>query len=40
MGWGGMDCTDLTQDRGEWRAHMYTVVMLRVPYNVAKFLSS
>jgi hypothetical protein len=30
-GWGGMDWIDLTQDGGQWRALVNTVMNLRVP---------
>jgi hypothetical protein len=29
-GWGGMDCTDLTQNWDKWRAFVKTVMNLRV----------
>jgi hypothetical protein len=31
IGWGGMDWTDLTQDKDKWRTLMNTVLNLRVP---------
>jgi hypothetical protein len=30
-GWGGMGWIDLTQNRGQWRALVNTVMNLRVP---------
>jgi hypothetical protein len=38
MGWYGLD--DMAQDRDKWRAFLSTVMKLRVPYNVGKFLNS
>jgi hypothetical protein len=40
MEWGDMDWIDLAQDRDQRRALVNTVLNLRVPYNVGKFLSS
>jgi hypothetical protein len=37
---GGMGWFDLVQDSDQWRALVNTVINLRVPENVRKFLSS
>jgi hypothetical protein len=39
IAWGGVDCIDLAQDRDQSRALVNTVMNLRVPKNVRKFLS-
>jgi hypothetical protein len=38
--WDGMDWIDLAQDRDQSRALVNTVIKLRVPYNVGKFMCS
>jgi hypothetical protein len=40
LGGVGVDWIDLAQDRDQWRALVNTVMNLRVPQNVGKFLSS
>jgi hypothetical protein len=37
---GVMDWIDLSQDKDRWRAFVYTVMNLRVPWNAGNFLSS
>jgi hypothetical protein len=37
--WSGMDWIHLAQYRGQWRALVNTIMNLRVPQNVGKFLS-
>jgi hypothetical protein len=31
IGWGGVDCIDLAQDRDKWRALVKAVMKLQVP---------
>jgi hypothetical protein len=38
--WRGKDWIDLAQDRYQWRVLVNTVMNLRNPHNVEKFLSS
>jgi hypothetical protein len=38
-GWCYMDWIDLAQDRDQWRVLVNTVMNLKVPYNIGKFLS-
>jgi hypothetical protein len=40
IGWDGMDWIDLARNRDQWRALVNTVMNLRVPENVGKFLCS
>jgi hypothetical protein len=37
---GSMNWIDVAQDRDWWRALVYTVMNLRVPYNAGSFLTS
>jgi hypothetical protein len=34
IGWGGMDCSNLVQDKDQWPTFMNTIMNLRVPQNV------
>jgi hypothetical protein len=36
IGWDGIDCIGLAQDRDQWRAPVNTVMSLRVQWNVGK----
>jgi hypothetical protein len=40
VGCGVADWIDLALDRDRWRALVYMVMNLRVPYNAGNFLSS
>jgi hypothetical protein len=40
IGWDGMEQIHLSQDRNQWRALLNTVIYLRVPKFVGKFVSS
>jgi hypothetical protein len=40
VGCGSADWIDLAQDRDRWRALVYSVMNLRVPWNAGNFLSS
>jgi hypothetical protein len=39
-GWNYMGCTDLAQDREEWRTLVNTVTNIWIPHNGGKFLSA
>jgi hypothetical protein len=38
--WGGVDCIDVDQDMGSWRALVNAVMNLRVLCNSEKFLTT
>jgi hypothetical protein len=38
IGWGSMDWIELNQTRDQWKTRVGTVMSLRVPLNVGKFL--
>jgi hypothetical protein len=35
--WSGMDWTELSQDRDQWRTLVNTVMNIRVPLNVGNY---
>jgi hypothetical protein len=38
--WGGMDLINMAQDKGHWGTLVNSVMNIRVPEDVGKFLSS
>jgi hypothetical protein len=40
IAWGDMDWIDLAQDRDQWTAIVNTIMKIRVPLNVEKYLGS
>jgi hypothetical protein len=39
IGWDGMDCIDLAQDKDQWKVFLNTLMNLRVSQNSGNFLS-
>jgi hypothetical protein len=40
IGWKGLDCIDLTRDKGNCQAFVKTITMLCCLYNAGKFLTA
>jgi hypothetical protein len=40
IGWGGMDCIDLSQDRDQWKVLVNTIMNFRILQNAGKSMSS
>jgi hypothetical protein len=40
IGWEGVGCIHLAQDRDQWRARVNTLKNIRVPYKAENFLTS
>jgi hypothetical protein len=40
IGWGGMNWNNLAQDKDQWRAHLNSVMNLRVLKKFGNFLTS
>jgi hypothetical protein len=39
IGWKNVDCIHMSQDRGQWRSLVNTVMNLRVSYEAGNFLT-
>jgi hypothetical protein len=39
-GWEAVECIHIAQDRPQWRAHINTVINLRIAYKTGDFLTS